>query len=202
MNVNEHYAPPSPAPGYDAPMPPPMPAPPSMSQPLAVPADRRVPMLNDPRRKSVLWACLLSALPGLGQVYVGYYHVGFRNILVIAMMLLLANSRMPASLEPAIVIFTVFFWLHNVVDAGRRASLYNQSLDGLRPMDLPEDMKQPPQFGSLAWGVGLVIIGLVFFSNTMFGLSLEWIGRVWPLALIGVGGWLIYADRRGKDTSQ
>lgn len=196
MIANEQYAPPS-APGYDAPMPPPMPAPPPMNQPQAASAERRVPLINDPRRKSVLWACLMSALPGLGQVYVGYYHVGFRNVLVIAMMLVLADNEI-RGIEPAIVIFTIFFWLHNIVDAGRRASLYNQALDGLRPMDLPEDMKQPPQFGSLAWGVGLVIIGLVFLSNTMFGLSLEWVRRVWPLALIGVGGWLIYADRAAK----
>ncbi|MEW5981368.1 MAG: hypothetical protein AB1806_03240 [Acidobacteriota bacterium] len=195
MNANDQYAPPpqpptAAGPSTPAPLPPP---------PQPTTADRRGgPYVNDPRRKSVLWACLLSALPGLGQVYVGYYHVGFRNILVIAFMLVLANSRLPDHIEPAVVMFMAFFWLHNVVDAGRRASLYNQALDGLRPMDLPEDMKQPPQFGSFAWGVGLVVVGLVFFSNTMFGLSLEWVGRIWPLALIGIGGWLIYADRRGK----
>ncbi len=199
MNATDPFAPPqegAPAPGYEQPVLPAQPV-------VRAAADRRGPYVNDPRRKSVLWACIFSGLPGLGQVYVGYYHVGFRNILVIAMLIALMNTRgFGGGLEPAVGIFLAFFWLHNIVDAGRRASLYNQALDGLRPMDLPEDMKQPPQFGSFAWGVGLVIVGLVFLSNTMFGLSLEWLGRVWPLALVGVGGWLIYADRRGKDVGQ
>lgn len=181
---------------------PPPPAGYEAALPQSAVSDRRVPFGHDPRRKSVKWASLLSLVPGLGQVYVGYYHVGFRNILVICLMFVLGSSRgVEGALEPAIVFFTIFFWLHNIVDAGRRASLYNQSLDGLRPMDLPEDMKQPPQFGSMAWGVGLVIVGVVFLSNTMFGLSLAWVGRIWPLALVAVGGWLIYADRSGKDTA-
>jgi hypothetical protein len=37
----------------------------------------------DPRRKSVALASILSCMPGLGQVYVGYYHLGFIYILVV-----------------------------------------------------------------------------------------------------------------------
>lgn len=161
----------------------------------AEPRDRYV---HDPRRKSVLWATILSGVPGLGQVYVGYYREAFKNILVVCGVFALAESGAINNIEAPFVFFTIFFWLYNMVDAGRRASLYNQALDGLRPMDLPEDMKQPPRIGSFAGGVLFVVAGLVLFSHTMFGISLEWVGRWWPIGLVGVGGWLIYEDLKAK----
>lgn len=172
---------------------------PTASTPVDRPiVERRGPYVDDPRRKSVLWATLLSAMPGLGQVYVGYYREAFKNILVICAVFLLAESGAIRRIEAPFFIFMAFFWLHNMIDAGRRASLYNQALDGLRPMDLPEDMKQPPRIGSFAGGILFVVAGLVLFSHTMFGLSLEWVGRWWPMGLVAVGGWLIYEDLKAK----
>lgn len=162
------------------------------------PVDTRDRYVADPRRKSVLWAAILSAVPGLGQIYVGYYREAFKNILVVCGVFALAETGAIDRIEAPFVMFTIFFWLYNMLDAGRRASLYNQALDGLRPMDLPEDMKQPPRIGSLAGGVIFVVAGLVLFSHTMFGLSLAWVGRWWPIALVAVGGWLIYEDLKGK----
>ena len=113
-------------------------------------------------------AILLSAMPGLGQVYVGYYDIAFKNILVICgLIALLATGAVPR-LEPAVGLFMAFYWLHNLVDAGRRASFYNQALAGVRPMDLPEDMKAPQALGSLAGGILLIAVGLTLFANTMF----------------------------------
>jgi hypothetical protein len=46
-----------------------------------------------------------------------------------------------------------------------------------------------------------VILGLIIFSNTMFGFSLDWLARWWPLALVAGGAYLIYSaarDRRSK----
>ncbi|MCL4846062.1 MAG: hypothetical protein KJ066_05995 [Acidobacteria bacterium] len=153
--------------------------------------------VNDPRRKSVMLASVLSAMPGVGQVYVGYYQQGFTNILVVCGIFALgALGVWRGGLEPVAAIFGVFFWLFNVVDAGRRASLYNQALAGLRPMDLPEDTKAPGWRGSLGGGIGLVVAGLVLFAHTKFDLPLEWLREWWPLGLVGVGLWLIYEHRK------
>jgi hypothetical protein len=154
--------------------------------------------VDDPRKKSVMLAILLSAMPGLGQVYVGYYDLGFRNILVICGLIALLATGAVHRLEPVVAIFMAFYWLHNLVDAGRRASFYNQALGGLRPMDLPEDMKAPPRLGSLAGGILLIAAGLTLFANTMFDVPLDWIAQWWPLALVGAGAWLVVADRRAK----
>ena len=160
--------------------------------------ERRDRFVDDPRKKSVMLAMLLSAMPGLGQVYVGYYDLAFRNILVVCGLIAVV-ATIGGDLEPVVALFLAFFWLHNIVDAGRRASFYNQALAGIRPMELPEDIKAPQQaLGSFAGGVLLIAVGLMLFANTMFNIPLEWLADWWPLALVGAGAWLIFADRRAK----
>ena len=164
--------------------------------------ERRDRFVDDPRKKSVMLAMLLSAMPGLGQVYVGYYNLAFRNILVICGLIgILATGGMD-DLEPVVGLFVAFYWLHNIVDAGRRASFYNQALAGLRPMELPEDIKMPQPMGSLVGGALLIAVGLMLFAHTMFRVPLEWLAHWWPLGLVGAGAWLIYADRRAKAAAE
>jgi len=160
--------------------------------------DRRDRFVDDPRKKSVMLAMLLSVMPGLGQVYVGYYNLAFRNILVICGLIAILATGDLDDLEPVVGLFIAFYWLHNIVDAGRRASFYNQALAGLRPMDLPEDVQMPQPLGSLVGGVLLIAVGLMLFAHTMFRVPLEWLAQWWPLGVVGAGAWLIYADRRSK----
>jgi hypothetical protein len=65
-------------------------------------------------------------------------------------------------------------------------------------MDLPEDIKAPQPMGSLAGGALLIVVGLTLFANTMFHIPLDWLAGWWPLALVGAGAWLVYADRRAR----
>jgi len=93
-------------------------------------------------------------------------------------------------------IFGVFFWFYNIVDAGRRANLYNQALAGLRPMDLPENSKAPGLRGSLGGGLALTVAGVVLLAHTKFGVPLDWLRDWWPLGLVGIGLWLIWEHRK------
>jgi TM2 domain-containing membrane protein YozV len=160
--------------------------------------------LDDPRRKSPALATIMSVMPGLGQIYVGYYQQGFTNILVVAgTITLLANSGRWGvnSIEPLLGVFLAFYWLYNLVDAGRRASFYNQALAGVENKALPEDLRLPSGGGTLAGGIALIALGLIIFSNTMFGFSLEWLEKWWPLGLVLAGGYLIYSaiqDRKSR----
>jgi hypothetical protein len=173
----------------------------SADAPPFVRTERRDRFVDDPRKKSVMLAILLSVMPGLGQVYVGYYDLAFRNILVVCGLIAILASGSGERLEPVFGLFLAFYWLHNLVDAGRRASFYNQALAGVRPMELPEDVRVPQPMGSLAGGVLLVAVGLVLFANTMFDIPMHWLADWWPLALVGAGAWLILADRRAKSAA-
>jgi hypothetical protein len=152
---------------------------------------RRSGTYADPRLKSVALATIMSAVPGLGQCYVGYYQQGFINILVVASLIAVLNQNIE-SLEPLLGFFLAFFWLFNIVDAARRATFYNEALVGLRPMPLPDKMQFPARQGSLAGGAALIILGALLFAHTRFGISLHWVERWWPVAVILAGAYLIY----------
>jgi hypothetical protein len=155
---------------------------------------------DDPRRKSPVLASLLSLMPGLGQVYLGYYQHGFINILVIGstIALLTNHNEGMRPFVPLLALFLAFFWLFNVADAGRRATLYNHSLAGLDPMSLPDDVQMPSMKGSLFGGVALLLLGLIIASNTLFDVPLNWVEHWWPVALVIAGGYLIYQSMKKK----
>ncbi len=155
---------------------------------------------EDPRFKSPALATFLSVVPGLGQVYTGYYRQGFINVIVVGSLIAILNGQEEniQAVQPLLVFFLVFFWLFNLVDSYRRASFYNQALSGIAVTELPQDFKLPEQHGSLLIGSLLILAGLVIASHTVFGYSLEWLQRWWPAALILVGAYLVLQAIRDR----
>ncbi len=148
---------------------------------------------DDPRRKSPMLALVLSAMPGLGQVYVGYYQQGFTNALIIAGLIGLLNSgAVSGGGEPFFGLFLAFYWLYNIVDAWRRAVFYNNALAGIGPATIPDDFAVAKGRGSLAGGIALVVIGAVLLMNTLFNMPLDWLEDWWPVTFIAVGAWLAW----------
>ncbi len=146
---------------------------------------------GDARQKSPAFAALLSLMPGLGQVYVGYYFQGFINIMIVASLITLL-ARGIGHLEPFCGLFLAFYWMFNLVDAARRATYYNQAIAGLGPAELPEGVGSPDRRGALYGGILMVVVGVAAFANIQFGMRFDWIERWWPLALVILGAFLIY----------
>ncbi len=71
------------------------------------------------------------------------------------------------------------------------------------PPPPPEPAWRPPPADhgrsiSLIFGVIILLVGLWFFASRTLGLDmpdLEW-GQLWPLILIGLGGWIVYRAMR------
>jgi len=96
----------------------------------------------------------------------------------------------PNDVVPLMALFMAFFWLYNIVDAGRRALLYNEALAGRSGVELPEESKSPGLRGSIFGGLAVAFVGGVLLSNTLFGMSLDWVASWWPAALIVFGVYL------------
>lgn len=157
---------------------------------------------TDPRRKSPVLACMLSMMPGLGQVYVGYYQRGFIHAIVVAILITVLASNSLLQLTPLVAIFLAFFGLYNIIDAGRRATLYNQVLAGGSDIELPEDFKSPTIGGSIFGGLALLVIGFVMLLNTRFGVSLEWLEEWWPAIVMIFGAYLLMKALKERSTAQ
>lgn len=143
---------------------------------------------SDPRLKSPVVATLLSIMPGLGQAYLGYYQLGFVNVLVVASLItLLANDI--GGLTPLVAIFMAFFWLFNLVDAGRRAVLLNQVVTHMETPELPNAIGVK---GRAFGGLLLIAVGVLSIAHIRFGVSLVWLQNWWPAALVVAGVYLVW----------
>ena len=188
-----HRTAPAPIPGEPA-------APVSQAAVTYAPAPQ--PQPQAPRdRKSPLLACILSAMPGLGQVYVGYYQRGFLHAIVVAAVIFILNSGM-RGMEPLLGPLLAFFWLYNIIDAGRRAAHYNRAAAGEEAFEMPKDFSMPGIQGSIIGGLVLIAVGGIFLSHTVWDIPLDWVEDWWPLAPILFGVYLIgkaVVDRAGKE---
>ena len=171
--------------------------------PVAPPA---APLTRPPTTKYPVLAAFLSALPGLGQVYVGHYARGFVHIAVFASTITtlaaIENSGELTGFQPLLGIFLPFFWLYNIIDAGRRASLYNLALQGGAAPEIPEDFKLPKIAGSIPAGMLLLAGGCLILLHTLFGVSFAWVADWWPVAPMGVGAWLLFKGIQEKRARQ
>ena len=152
-------------------------------------------------RKSPFLAGLLSLLmPGIGQVYVGYYTLGFIHVAVFATTIALLAAGPPfGALSAALAVFLGFFVIYNIVDACRRATLYNLALEGVGGIELPDMNVFPTKLqGSVRGGVALIAVGVLLLSNTLFGFSLDWLASWWPLGLVGLGAYLVVKAREER----
>jgi TM2 domain-containing membrane protein YozV len=164
---------------------------PEQAMPMMAPGS-----MNDSRRKSPFLAGLLSVMPGLGQVYVGYYQRGFLHAVVVATLITTIASARIEGLIPMLAIFLGFFWLYNIVDASRRATLYNEVLAGRTDIELPQDLGTPGLGGSVVGGLVIAAIGTILLLNTRFDVSLDWLEEWWPASLILFGLYLVYKARK------
>jgi len=165
------------------------------------PATQTQGRLRDTRSKSPALAALLSMMPGLGQVYVGYYQRGFVHAAVIASLVTILSSPSIEGIAPLFGLFMSFFWLYNIIDAARRASLYNDALAGNPSIELPQDFKSPGLRGSILGGACFIAGGFILLLHTRFGWSLDWVQDWWPVAPMLFGAWLIVRAVHERSTS-
>src|SRR5262245_4113466 len=122
-------------------------------------------MSFDPRRKAPQLAAMLSLIPGMGQIYVGYYRRGFVTAAVL-LLCMFVGSSVGGGLAPVFTLSAVFIWVFNVIDAGRMAAMYNLAITGNYSMTMPDDVKFPRIGGSIFGGILLLLFGGIALSNT------------------------------------
>ncbi|MFQ5601448.1 MAG: LiaI-LiaF-like domain-containing protein [Candidatus Krumholzibacteriia bacterium] len=156
---------------------------------------------TDPRRKSPTLAVMLSLMPGLGQIYLGHYQLGVIYFLIFVSLITILTSG-AGGLEPLFGISVGFLVLYNLVDAGRRAALYNQALDAQASGQVPAGFEIPSNRGSTAGGIVLMALGFLFLMHTRFDFDMYWLEEWWPAGLILLGLYLFIKDRRNRNAPE
>ena len=142
-------------------------------------------------RKNPKLAAALALFPGVGHVYNGLY-IRALTFFLIAFSLILVTDR-----EDIFGFATAFFWIFNVIDSYRQATLINYGFaQDLGLLDLPQ--KPRAVQGGLLVGILLTLIGLYSFLDRFFRIDLRWLVELWPLALVGIGLWLIVGSIRDR----
>jgi hypothetical protein len=160
-----------------------------------VPLSPAVPPQAPPNllRKKPLLALVLSAFPGLGQIYDGLYLRGLILFLIFSGLITLAD----ATDHPLFIMGVFFTVLFSMVDAYRQALLINYGYaQDLGLSDLPARPRAGQ--GGLIAGVILTLIGVVALLERFFFIDLELLADLWPVGLIAVGVWLIVATVRER----
>lgn len=163
----------------------------SKTGPYALPPAARPDFYRDPRYKSPIVATLLSLMPGLGQVFLGYTRLGFVHAGVFAGFVALMSSNRLGQLEPFVGISMAFFYLYNLVDAYRRTLLLNETISRLESPELPDGFGTVSFGARLALGIGLIFVGVITLLNLRFNISLAWLDQWWPAGLVLLGVYLV-----------
>jgi hypothetical protein len=143
-------------------------------------------------RKSPTLAGFLSLMPGLGQAYLGYYKSGFIMVLIVAATITFLDRSNGGGLEPLFGMFLSFFWIFNIIDAVRKAKLYNRHMAGAETIEAPTD-------SPLAGGIILLIVGLLLTLSITLNVDLEFLENLWPLALLAGGIYLLWKYVRTRN---
>ena len=152
-----------------------------------------------PMRKHPGIAFLLAGFPGMGHIYDGLYLRGVVFFTLIASLLAIGSGD---NQEHSVLGFVVaFVWIFNIIDSVRQAQLINYGYaQDLGLKDLPAVPKAGQ--GGLLAGLLFLALGIIAALETYLDLDLTWIVRLWPLALIAAGGWLVAAWFRDRKKAE
>jgi len=148
----------------------------------AAPATDSVPPPPVPPRQggSPAVAFILGFFPGLGAVYNGEYNKALIHIVVFAAIIVGLSSDVGDGGEVTLSLLLAGFVFYMAFDAMRTA----------KAKSLGESTTDPLESWSKNRPVGpiiLIALGVLFLLNNFDWFPFRWMGRLWPLILIGVG---------------
>lgn len=149
-------------------------------------------------QKSPILAGFLSFFPGLGNVYNGLYRRAVSIFVVWVVILAIAINAD----EEFLGLVVAFVWFFNIFDAYRQATLLNLGLTS-DPDLLREQASDLGSWG-LVPGVVLLLLGFYGLLREYLDLDLSWLVDQWPIAVMALGGWMIYQtlkQRKEAETS-
>ncbi|HYO82317.1 MAG TPA: B-box zinc finger protein [Bryobacteraceae bacterium] len=139
-------------------------------------------------------AFLLGLIPGVGAIYNGQYAKGLVHAVIFGLLVSINSSDAAGELEPLIVMMTLIFFLYQAFEAYHTAQrrLRGEPVDEFSSL-VPLGAGAAGRSGFPIGPVVIILIGILFLLNTLDVLRLHDVLRFWPIALILLGAWMLYA---------
>jgi hypothetical protein len=140
-------------------------------------------------------AFILGFIPGVGAIYNGQYAKGLIHVIIIGLIISIISGDASAGMEPLLGLLLAGFWFYMAFEACHTAKK--------RQLGQPVD-----EFSSLipargrtaafpAAPVVLIALGVIFLLNNLDLLDIHRLLRYWPVALIALGAYMLYARMSG-----
>ena len=143
--------------------------------------------------KSPGLAAFLSLFPGLGQVYNGQIARAF-----VFFFAWVGSIYLTASGHEFPFAFVIpFVYLYNLIDAWKGSTAINARFIGGRA-----EPEEDAGVESPIWGATLALLGILILFNNLGWLDLDRLARWWPLLLIAVGAYFVYASVQKKKAGE
>jgi TM2 domain-containing membrane protein YozV len=144
-------------------------------------------------------AFVLGLIPGVGAIYNGQYAKGLIHVIIFGLLISLVSSGAVGDLEPLFGLLIGVWCMYMPFEAyhtARKRQL-GQAVDEFSSI-FPT---RAPRTGVPVGPVILIALGVLFLLNTLGLLEFHRIWRYWPVALIGLGVYMLYCRLTGSGGS-
>lgn len=149
------------------------------------------PYTAGPQTASPRFAFLLGLIPGVGAIYNGQYAKGIVHVIVLGLLISILNAGAAGGFEPLIGFLIPLWFFYMAFEAYHTADKRQRGL----PVDEFSSVF-PMQARRTRLPLGpvlLILVGVFFLLNTLEIVRLYQLVRWWPLFLIFLGAYLLYA---------
>ena len=141
-------------------------------------------------------AGLLSALPGVGHLYLGLYQRALAFFAIWVVFMAIADRAHHGPFGAVVA----FWWFFVLIDAVRQAHAINAT--GAPEGNLVTTEKPFKVQGSLAFGVFLILFGAFFLLDRFVTIDLTFLIDWWPAGLILFGAWQVFSYYKTKKDAE
>ena len=176
-------------------VPPPLAEPAAYASPYASPYTSATPPPVPNPDVSPGIAFVLGFIPGVGAIYNGQYAKGLVHVIIVGLMISILSNGAAAGLEPLMGLLLAGFFMYMPFEAMHTARK--------RHMGLAVDEFSsliPVGSGASRFPVApvvLIALGVIFLLENLDILDLRRMLRYWPVALIALGAYMLFARMSG-----
>jgi hypothetical protein len=144
-------------------------------------------------------AFVLGLIPGVGAIYNGQYAKGLVHVIIIGLTISILSNGAARGFEPLVSLLLAAFFAYMAFEAYHTARRRQQGL-------VVDEFSSlfPMRGGAHKFPVApilLIVLGVIFLLNNLDFFQVERIIRYWPVLLIGLGVYMLYARMSGSETS-